>query len=522
MGRKTNRCFFFVFTLFLSFSCVALGQSQEAAIPKPPFEMPELVPPRFPAATFSIADYGAVGDGTTANTAAFAKAIAACAKAGGGHVVIPAGKWLTGPIIMASHVDLHAEKGAEVYFSTVRTEYAPSVYAPAKDSRPGLIFAYKCQDIALTGEGHFYGNGEPWWTVELEKKAKEKEAEKAKKEAQAAAKAAAAGAASGAVGASGAVKTGSTTENAQDAQKVGLESKAKPEGEAKAASPQQKPKSSKDHIKITDPATGQEAEIDRPTFVYFTDCKNILIEGPTFHEGPKFMIYPHASENVIIRHITVQSTGPNTDGIDPSACKNVLIEDCNLDTGDDCVAIKSSKGHPTENIVIRNLHMKRGHGLSIGSTIQGGVKNVFAANCDFDGTDAGVRLKSNRASGGVVENCWYQGMKMDNIAKQAIIVDLLYEDKEKKLKPDPATMPVFRNIHIRDLDCNWADQAMILRGLPESPLTGVTLENVTITARKGVIEEDAESPKKVNMTVNATGVKREAGASAAKAVKKGN
>jgi polygalacturonase len=137
----------------------------------------------------------------------------------------------------------------------------------------------------------------------------------------------------------------------------------------------------------------------------------------------------------------------------------------------------------------------------IGSTIKGGVRNVFAYNCDFDGTDTGIRIKSNRTCGGVVENLWFQDIRMGTILQQGIILDMWYHDKEGTLLPNPDATPVFRNIHIRNVTCQDAAQAMVLQGLPESPIQDLTLENVTIHARKGGTEEHTKNIVKINVKI---------------------
>jgi polygalacturonase len=408
----------------------------------PPFPMPDLKAPVFPGKTFNIADYGAVPDGKTRNSAAFAKAIAACDRAGGGRVVVPAGTWFTGPIIFKSNVDLHLEKGAVVSFSSDPVDYAPSVFASLGRARPGLICNNEGRNIALTGEGEFQGNGQPWWKPVTEKK--------------------------------------------------NLKLKRDPRVSTIPA-----------EFSFVDPGTGRKATISRPTFVSFNNSTNILIEGVTFRDGPIFMIHPNDCENVIIRNIRVLAAdGENTDGIDPAACRNVLIENCYLDTGDDCLVIKSHDGRPAENIVIRNLKTKRGHGgVVIGSTVKGGVRNVFAYNCEFDGTDAGIRIKSNRDCGGPVENLWFEDIRMGTILKQAIIMDMWYNDRNRTLPPNSSSTPTFHDIHIRKVTCKNADQAMVLVGLAESPIHNVTLENVTIHARKGVTEEQTKDISRTHVKI---------------------
>lgn len=430
-------------------ACLALGAKEAKAVsesadnyPKPPFPMPELRMPVFPDRTFSVADCGAVGDGKTKNTDAFAKAIAACNQAGGGSVVVPAGNWFTGPIILRSRVNLHLAKGAVVSFSSEPVDYAPSVFAFLRGQRPGLICNDRCENFALSGEGEFVGNGEPWWKPVAEKKK--------------------------------------------------LKLKKDPRVSTIPA-----------EFSFIDPGTGRNVTISRPTFVSFNRSTNILIEGVTFRDGPIFMVHPNECENVIIRNIAVLSAaGENTDGIDPSACRNVLIENCFLDTGDDCLVIKSIEGRAAENIIIRNLKTKRGHGgIVIGSTIKGGVRNVSAYNCEFDGTDTGIRIKSNRDCGGTVENLWFEDIRMGTILKQAIIMDMWYNDKQRTLPPNPGTTPIFRNINIRNVTCREAAEAMVLTGLPESPIHDVTLENVTIRAKRGVTEEQTKNIIKTNVRI---------------------
>lgn len=420
--------------------------SSSANYPEPPFPMPKLVAPVFPQVDFNITNYGAVPDGKTKNTVAFAKAISACNKVGGGRVIVPAGTWFTGPIIMQSHVNLHLEKGAVVSFSSEPSDYAPSVFAGLGKARPGLICNNQGEDIALTGEGEFIGNGQPWWKPVQEKIAGRRK----------------------------------------------LKIKSDPHVSTIPSS-----------FSFIDPGTGKRATIGRPTFVSFNNSKNILIEGATFRDGPIFMVHPNDCENVIIRNIRVFSAGgPNTDGIDPSACKNVLIDNCYLDTGDDCLVIKSHSGNPAENIIVHNLKTKRGHGgVVIGSTVMGGVRNVFVSDCDFDGTDTGIRIKSNRNCGGVVENLWFQNIQMGTILKQAIILNMWYHDKKGTLPPNPKRTPVFRNIHIRNVTCRSADQAILFKGLPESPIQDVTLDKINIHAQKPGLKEYTENIIKSNVVI---------------------
>lgn len=436
-------------TLALITCMIGLARAGESAGDvQPPFPMPDLTAPTFPDQDFNIANFGAIADGKTKNTAAFAATIEACSKAGGGSVIVPAGTWFTGPIIMRSHVNLHLEKGAVVSFSSDPNDYSPSVFESlGGHARSGLICNNEGEDIALTGDGEFIGNGQLWWKL-VQAKAAERKRLKVQPDPHM-----------------------STIPSSYD---------------------------------VVDPKTGKKDKIGRPTFVSFNNSKNILIDGPTFRDGPIFMVHPNSCEDVIIRNIHVFSAGgPNTDGIDPNACTNVLIENCYLDTGDDCLVIKSERSKSAENIVIRNLTTHRGHGgIVVGSTVEGGVRNVFADNCHFDGTDTGIRLKSNRLCGGVVENLWLEDIHMGTILTQAITMDMWYHDKKETLAPNPDATPVFRNIHIKNLTCQNAAQAMYFNGLPDSPIQGITLENISINALSGTVEKHTRNIVETNVKIH--------------------
>ena len=390
-----------------------------------PFEMPELEPPSFPDRTVNIRDYGAVGDGKTMNTRAFASAIAACAKAGGGRVLVPAGVWLTGPIHLKSNINLHLAKETEVRFSTRFEDYLPKVFTrwegTEMENYSPLIYANNCTNIAITGDGVFNGQGKPWWDKEMRKK------------------------------------------------------------------------------------------IHRPSFIQPINCRNVLLEGFSIGSGPMWTIHPVYCENVIIRKVKVETSGPNNDGINPDSCKNVLIEDCYISTGDDCISIKSGRdedgwrvGRSCENIVIRHCRMKNGHGaVVIGSEMSGDVRNVFVRDCLFDGTERGIRIKSRRGRGGVVENIWFQDIKMGRIKNEAIRLNMLYGCGKAPASKKP---PIFRNIHIRNVTCQQADTAVEIIGLPEKPIENITLENISISAEKGLSCTDIKGLKLINVAITTKSV----------------
>ncbi len=401
-----------------------------------PFPMPELKRPEIPGTIFDIREYGAVNDGKTYNTKAFAAAIKDCVEAGGGRVLVPSGKWFTGPIHLAGNIDLHLAEGAEIIFSDRCEDYLPVVlvrgggvefynYSP-------LIYARDCENIAITGTGKLNGNAKAWWTM----KGKE---------------------------------TGKFFEMA-----------------AKG-------------IPVEQRVFGTREDAIRPSFLCLFNCKNILLEDFTIGSGPNWTVHPIYCENVIIRKVKVITDGPNNDGIDPDSCRNVLIEHCLFDTGDDCVVLKSGYnedgwrvGRPTENVVMRYCASKRGHGgLVIGSEMSGDVRNVFMHDCEFEGTDRAVRIKSKRGRGGVVENVWARDLKLKNMQREAVILNMVYGSDRNKVSNEKA--PTFRNIHISNLTCEGAPAAIQMRALDDSPIENVTLENVSIISTKGVICENIKN-----------------------------
>ena len=412
-----------------------------------PFDMPDLQRPTFPDRSFDIRDFGAVADGKTKNTEAIRKAIQACSDAGGGRVLIPAGKWLTGPIHLKSNINLHIEKDAEITFSTNFNDYLPPVFTRNEGMEcynySSLIYAHKCKNIAITGKGTLYGQGKVWWPWKKRQK-----------------------------------------QGAQRLYEMAIKG-----------------------IAVEKRVFGTEKDALRPSFLQPVECENVLIEGITLIDGPMWTVHPIYCENIIVRDIHVQTNGPNTDGINPDACKNMLIEHCFFDTGDDCIVLKSGLNEegwriarPCENIVIRYCQTKRGHGgVVIGSEMSAGVRNVFVHDCQFDQTDQGIRMKSMRGRGGIVENIWIQDISMGEIKVDAIRLNMFY--KASTLEPRTKVPPLFRNIFIKNIQCQKAKNAVWVIGLPEKLLQNVTLENISIHAQNGADFTDARDIKIKNMHI---------------------
>lgn len=399
-----------------------------------PFEMPQLQRPVFADRQVNILDYGAVPGGETKNTAAIASAIAALDKLGGGRVLVPAGVWLTGPVHLRSHIELHLAAGAVLKFSDVMEDYLPNVFVRVGGielhNYSPFIYARGCENIGVTGPGRLDGNSRAWWDW----KTKETRAFFAQ-------------------GASG--------------------------------------------VTVERRVYGTREAAIRPSFVSFVECKNILLEGFTIGGGPNWTIHPIYSENIIIRKINVLTEGPNNDGIDPDSCRNVLIENCTFSTGDDCVVLKSGYdqdgrrvNRPTENVVMRWCEARRGHGgLVIGSEMSGSVRNVFMQGCAFEGTDRILRIKSRPGRGGVVEKVWVDGVRGRNLRREAVILNMDYTSDPNAIVDD--FPPVFRDIHVKNLVADGAPVAIRITGMDTSRIENISFENVTIIAERGVLAAHA-------------------------------
>lgn len=457
-----------------------------------PFSMPEPALPAVPDRHFVISDYGAVADGSTMNTSAFSATIAACAKTGGGIVEVPPGTWLTGPIKLESHINLHVQRGALVQFSSRVDDFPLIAGLDGKSKRyvrTPPIHAFRATDVAITGDGVFDGAGETWRYVK-----REKQTEAQWKELVAS---------GGVVSADG---------------KEWWLSKEAMNGEAylKSLESSGKTPTMEDYASVR--------EFLRPDMVQLVQCERILLDGPTFQNSPKFHVRPIQSENVVIRDVKVFSPwyGQNNDGVDPTSCRNVIIYNSTLDVGDDGLCLKpgtiahSQKGGPAcENIVIADCIVYHAHGgFVIGSESYGGVNNVSVRNCIFVGTDVGVRFKSMRGNGGLVENVFVDGIQMRNIRNEAILFDMYYgggaPDEEAAKSPaqeQPIAVndrtPKFQNITFKNIICNGSGQAMRMNGLPEMPIRNVLLQNVTLSGRKGVSLIDVEGIQLVDCRIAA-------------------
>ena len=435
-----------------------------------PFSMPEVHAPIFPANRVSIVDFGAVADGETMNTRAINTAIQACAKKGGGTVVVPAGMWLTGPIEFENSIDLQVDVGAVVLFSPRFEDYP----MPAKGARvTSPIYGQGLTNIAITGKGMFNGNGQHWRPVK-----KEKLTDRQWKD----------------LVASGGVVTSDG--------KMWWPSKEAMNGESylrNLRTTNKKP--------MPEEIAGAR-EFLRPTMVDFSDCKNVLIDGPTFTNTPGWVIHPTDCENVIIRNTTVINNwwGQNTDAADISGCRNVLFYKNVLNAGDDGICMKSGankkKEFALENVVIADCIVYHGHGgFVIGSNTDGGMRNISVKNCTFIGTDIGLRFKSARDRGGKVEKIYVDGVRMKDIATSAILFDLFYDGNGDN-DPNKVKIPYFRDFNIKNVVCDGAADAVFVRGLSDAPIQSISLKNISITSQRAMTMEDADGFSLNNVRLN--------------------
>ena len=456
-----------------------------------PFDMPVLSVPVFPANEVSVADFGGVGDGTVLNTEAFAKAIDALESKGGGKLIVPSGVWLTGPIVLKSNINLHLTDRAIILFSPDKDLYpiVETVFEGLDTRRcQSPISARNVENIAITGSGAIDGNGQAWRPLK-----KEKVTERYWRSA---------------TSKSGAFKRPD----------YWMPSEAYLR--ADNMSDMNVPKNLK-----TDAERQDIRDFLRPVMVSFIECKGVYLTGVIFQNSPAWNLHPLTCENVIIDDILVRnpSYAQNGDGLDLESCKNSIVVNSTFDVGDDGICIKSGKdedgrrrNRPCENLIVDNCTVFRGHGgFVVGSEMSGGVRNMKVSNCQFLGTDVGLRFKTRRGRGGVVENIYISNINMFDIKTEPLLFDLYYGGKsasesladgdktpiEDRIPAVDETTPAFKNIYIKDLVCSSARRAMFFNGLPEYNINNINIENVSIHSNIGaeIAESENITLKNVNI-----------------------
>jgi hypothetical protein len=393
----------------------------------------------------NIADHGADPAGKKKCTKVINELIDSLASKGGGTLFFPAGTFLTGPIIMKSNITLYIDAGSTIKFTDDFDDYLPMVQSRWEDVRvmnfKSQIYAYKCENISIRGDGHLDGQGQKWWdflgNLDLKKSTDSKWQQIFKKE------------------------------------NAGL--------------------------LLKDPYISTKNNFLRPPMVTTYECRNVLIEGVSFSNPPFWTIMPAFTDNITINGITIENPGdsPNTDGIDPSSCKNVHISNCHISVGDDCIVIKSGRdtdgreaNMPTENVTITNCTMLKGHGgVVIGSEMSGGVKRITISNCVFEGTDRGIRIKTMRGRGGVVEDIRVANITMYNIINEGILITLRYQTT--KTEPLSERTPAVNNVQLSGINIRGAKRPVAIYGLEERDISEISFSDMRIFSDRGILIENA-------------------------------
>lgn len=426
-----------------------------------PFEMPVIDRPSFPDRSVCLSDFGAVSDGQTVNTEAFARAIDALASKGGGTLNVPAGVWLTGPITFKSNINMHLDGGAIILFSPdpdlypiVRTTYEG--YEQYRAISP--LNGENLENIAITGEGVIDGNGAAWRLV---RRNQMNEAQWKRRLA---------------TGKKGILVDETRWYPGQDYI----------DGEAVKNNLRNLSKDEAAKIK----------RFLRPVMLKFVSCKNVYLQGVLFQNSPAWNLHPLMCENLIVDGVYIKNPtfAHNGDGIDAESCKNVIICNTTLDVGDDAICIKSGKdedgrrrGIPCENVIVNNCRVFEGHGgFVVGSEMSGGVKNISVTDCQFIGTDVGLRFKSCRGRGGVVENIFIDRINMINISNEALLFDLYYfvKNPPKETPKVDETTPRFKDININGVQAFNSGMSIKFNGIPEMPIENIRVSNSIFTGRQ--------------------------------------
>lgn len=437
-----------------------------------PFDMPEIQVTIFKKDTFNIVDFGAIPNSKKLCTKAINKAIETCSNSGGGVVVIPSGMWNTGPIYLKSNVNLHTQNGAFISFTSDLNAYKliKSYFEGNTVIRcESPIMGVDLENIAITGQGIFDGNGSSWRPVKISKM----NGGQWKKR----------------VSSGGVLSKNGKIWYPSIGSYIGNEEKDK----------------------LPKPGTIENLKpykhALRPVMVSLVKCKRLLLEGVTFQNSPAWNVNPLMCEHLILNNLTIRnpSYSQNGDGLDIESCRIGLVSNCRFDVGDDAICIKSGKNKegrdrnkPTELFVIKDCVVYHAHGgFVVGSEMSGGVRNLFVKNLTFNGTDCGLRFKSTRGRGGLVENIWMEDIKMNNISTEAIRFNLYYFGKSTIEDPltgeivvakMPVTeeTPAFRNMYFKNIYVDGAKQTLKIMGIPEMPVENLQFKNVLSYSDTGI------------------------------------
>jgi len=398
--------------------------------------------PSFPNKTYSILKYGAKPNGIFDNTKSIKKAIQACSKKGGGIVIVPKGKFLTGAIHLENNVNFHLEEGAEIIFSVNPKDYLPLVHTTFEGTEcmnySPLIYAYKKTNVAITGKGILNGqaSNKHWW---------------------------------------------SWCGKQEYGWKKGDPSQMGPLNRERLVA------MGEDGVPVSERIFG-EGHYIRPNFMEFFECNTILVKDVTILNTPFWVIHPMKSSDITVDGVTINSHGPNNDGCDPEYSKNINIKNCTFNTGDDCIAIKAGKdgdgrrvGIKSENIIVQNCIMFDGHGgVTIGSEISAGVSNVYVQNCTMNSPnlDIAIRLKTNSRRGGLIENFYIRNLEIGQVKEAVLKADMFYNVYGNQIGK---FIPRIENIYLENVNVkNGGMYSILAKGYKESPIKNITFKNVNI------------------------------------------
>ena len=415
-----------------------------------PFETPVI--PELPSLEVNILDFGAVEGGKFNCADAIAKAVQSVSDAGGGRVIFPKGRFLTGPIHFRDNVELYISEGCAVEFSEKYEDYLPvveSVLAGVKCySCSHLIYGNRCKNIALRGKGTLDGHGRVWdWMKKHQ---------------------------------------------------PGMED-LMIKGQTCAP--------------MSERVYGKESDGVRPRFLQLQHCENVLIEGVTFINSPTWTVHPCFCKNVTVRNVTIKNpiNSPNSDGINFESCKRCLLTDCHVDTGDDAVCIKAGRGRdawswdaPCEDIEIRNVTGLDGQGsVTIGSETSAGINNIYIHDCHFGNRLVGINIKTMKGRGGYIKNIDFENITLKNARREAIRITFRYDGEPLDDQSAPITdVPDLHSISVKGFRCDRAPNAFRLDGLPGFPLRDIHLEDIEIGAENIGLIQDVSEMRVQNVSIN--------------------
>ena len=408
---------------------------------------------------FNIVDYGAKTDGSASATDAFRTAIEAAKTAGGGTIYVPPGKYTSGPIQLFSNMILDIDAGATIEFPVAPLPFVKGRYLGVEALTPmPLIGATDAENVTVTGHGTLTTPDYEAW-----RRAYPAAYEEYLKLHR------------------GTVSTGGDESGSANGPHWDRLLQALEAGQ---------------------PVTNDEyraaaAEL-RPSLLCFMNAKNVLVEGVRITGAPMFVVHLLYAENATVRNVRIETyPGPHTNGIVADSSRYVRISDDYIDTGDDGIVLKSGKdadglrvNRPTEDVAISNCTVHRAHGaVVIGSETAGSIRNVVAGNITADGTEVGIRLKSRRGRGGVVEDIRFENWTMVNVGQGIVVTSYYVMGGESVSKEEPVSerTPVFRNIAISHVTILGATKEVVdIDGLPEMPIEGLRLTDVTGSGKTGL------------------------------------